>query len=113
MTRNIVLFCIPAQGHTNPTLPVVKALCDMGHRVTYYSFEPFRAQIEAAGATFISCDRFDAGPMDASGAAVARDIVAAAWIPWPTGDGCSRKSLDSKLCRPPPPSRSTAIPPGS
>ena len=70
----IVFFCIPAHGHTNPTLPVVKALTEMGHRVTYYSFEPFRAQIEAAGARFMGCDTD--GIDAASGGAVARDILA-------------------------------------
>ena len=70
----IVFFNIPAHGHTNPTLAVVRALTAQGHEVIYYSFEPFRAAIEAAGARFISCDRADAG--DADGGQVARDLVA-------------------------------------
>lgn len=56
----IVFFCIPAWGHTNPTLGVVRALVDRGHEVLYYSYEPFRAAIEAAGARFVPCDDFDA-----------------------------------------------------
>lgn len=56
----IVFFCIPAHGHTNPTLGVVRELTQRGHEVLYYSYEPFRAKIEAAGATFIACDAFDA-----------------------------------------------------
>ena len=72
----IAFFCIPAHGHTNPTLPVVRALTDMGHTVHYFSFAPFRAEIEAAGARFEPCDSFDVGPA-ANGAAVAQDIVAA------------------------------------
>jgi len=56
----IVFFCIPAHGHTNPTLGVVKELAGRGHEVLYYSYKPFREKIEAAGARFISCDDFDA-----------------------------------------------------
>lgn len=52
-------FCIPAHGHTNPTLGLVKALTDAGHKVWYFSFEEFRNKIESAGATFISCDGYD------------------------------------------------------
>ena len=70
----IAFFCIPAHGHTNPTLPVVKALTDMGHRVTYYSFAPFRSEIEAAGARFVDCGAGNAVAA-ASGNAVARDIT--------------------------------------
>ena len=72
----IVFFNIPAHGHTNPTLPVVRALCGMGHEVIYYSFEAFRASIEAAGARYVACDRFEAPQTDGDGAAVARDILA-------------------------------------
>ena len=56
----IVFFCIPAHGHTNPTLGVVKELTSRGHEVLYYSYEPFREKIEAAGGKFIACDDFDA-----------------------------------------------------
>lgn len=56
----IVFFCIPAHGHTNPTLGVVRELTDRGHEVLYYSYEPFRKKIEAAGARFIPCDAYDA-----------------------------------------------------
>lgn len=52
----IVFFCIPAHGHTNPTLGVVRELVNRGHQVWYYSFQQFREKIEAAGATFVSCD---------------------------------------------------------
>lgn len=52
----IVFFCIPAWGHTNPTVEVVRQLTDMGHQVRYYSFEPFRGKLEAAGAEVICCD---------------------------------------------------------
>lgn len=56
----IAFFCIPAHGHTNPTLGVVRELTARGHEVVYYSYEPFRDKIEASGARFIPCDAFDA-----------------------------------------------------
>ena len=55
----IVFFCIPASGHTNPTIGVVRELVNRGHQVWYYSFEPFREKLEAAGAKFVSCDGCD------------------------------------------------------
>ena len=55
----IAWFCIPAHGHTNPTLGLVKALTEAGHQVWYFSFEEFRKKIENAGATFIGCDGYD------------------------------------------------------
>lgn len=35
----IVFFCIPAYGHTNPTLGVVRELAARGHKVVYYSYD--------------------------------------------------------------------------
>ena len=55
----IAWFCIPAHGHTNPTLGLVKELTAHGHEVFYFSFEPFREKIEGAGAEFIGCDGYD------------------------------------------------------
>ena len=55
----IAWFCIPAHGHTNPTLGLVKTLTEAGHQIWYFSFEEFREKIERAGATFISCDGYD------------------------------------------------------
>lgn len=55
----IAWFCIPAHGHTNPTLGVVKELTSAGHQVFYFSFELFREKIEQAGAVFIGCDDYD------------------------------------------------------
>ena len=56
----IVFFCIPAHGHTNPTLNLVRELTARGHRVVYYSYDEFREKIEDAGAEFISCNGNDA-----------------------------------------------------
>ena len=55
----IAWFCIPAHGHTNPTLGLVRALTDAGHEIYYFSFEMFREKIENAGAVFIPCDGYD------------------------------------------------------
>ena len=54
----ILWFCIPAYGHTNPTIEVVRELTRRGHEVRYYSFEEFREKIEGAGADFVSCDAY-------------------------------------------------------
>ncbi len=55
----IAWFCIPAHGHTNPTLGLVKEMTAAGHEVYYFSFEDFREKLENAGAHFISCDGYD------------------------------------------------------
>ena len=55
----IAWFCIPAHGHTNPTLALVRDLTTHGHKVYYFSFEMFREKIEASGAEFIPCDGYD------------------------------------------------------
>ena len=73
----IVFFCIPAYGHTNPTLGVVRELTACGHEVRYYSYEPMRTLIEAAGAQFVSCDPYDCEQhlTPADGARVGKDIA--------------------------------------
>ncbi len=55
----IVFFNIPAHGHTNPTLGVVRELVSRGHEVWYYSYNIMREKIQSAGATFVSCDDYD------------------------------------------------------
>ena len=55
----IVFFCIPAHGHTNPTLEVVRELVSLGHEVLYYSYNMLQEKIEATGAKFISCDDYN------------------------------------------------------
>jgi UDP:flavonoid glycosyltransferase YjiC (YdhE family) len=55
----IVFFNIPAQGHTNPTLGVVRELIARGNEVYYYSYEMMREKIQGTGATFIPCDEYD------------------------------------------------------
>lgn len=55
----IAFFCIPAHGHTNPTLAVVRELVRRGHEVWYYSYNSMKEKIESTGARFISCDSYD------------------------------------------------------
>lgn len=55
----IAFFCIPAHGHTNPTLEVVKELINRGNEVWYYSYDIMKEKIESTGAKYISCDKYD------------------------------------------------------
>ncbi len=55
----IVFFCIPAHGHTNPTLGVVRELVARGHEVWYYSYKLMQEKIESTGARFVACDDYD------------------------------------------------------
>ena len=92
----IVFFCIPAHGHTNPTLGVVRELVERGHQVYYYSYNSFREKIEAVGATFVSCDAYDIeqnlNPKDA--ARVGKDIAFSTRILVET-----TLALDDMVCR--------------
>ncbi|MGN0774461.1 MAG: macrolide family glycosyltransferase [Candidatus Ventricola sp.] len=54
----IFFFSLPAHGHVNPTLPLVRELTARGHRVLYYDAEAFREKIEAAGAQLVPIDAF-------------------------------------------------------
>jgi len=91
----IVFFCIPAHGHTNPTLGVVRELISRGHQVWYYSYELMREKIESTGATFVSCDDYDMeqklSPKDA--ARVGKDIAFSTKILVDT-----TLALDDKVC---------------
>ena len=73
----IVFFCIPAHGHTNPTLGVVRELVSRGHQVFYYSYNMMREKIESAGASFVSCDEYDQEQrLDAKdGARIGKDLA--------------------------------------
>ena len=74
---NIAFFCIPAHGHTNPTLAVVRELTARGHAVRYYTTEAFRAKVEAAGAVFVPFDAEAArsGMTAADGARLGSDLA--------------------------------------
>ncbi len=56
--KRIACFCIPAHGHTNPMLPVVRELAQRGNTVRFYSFDAFAEKIKATGAEYVSCDAF-------------------------------------------------------
>ena len=73
----IVFFCIPAWGHTNPTLGVVRELIMRGHEVRYCSYEPMRSAIELTGAQFVPCDAYDAQITfnEADNARVGKDLA--------------------------------------
>ncbi len=51
---HVVFVGVPAHGHVNPTLGIVAELVRRGARVTYHCGEPYRAAVEAAGASFHS-----------------------------------------------------------
>ena len=69
-------FCIPAHGHTNPTLGLVRELTTAGHEVFYFSFPQFQQKIEEAGATFIRCDEIDFEMAAAREKEVRHDVMA-------------------------------------
>jgi MGT family glycosyltransferase len=48
----IVFVEMPAFGHVNPSLPLVRELVRRGERVIYYNDVQFQAMVEASGATF-------------------------------------------------------------
>jgi MGT family glycosyltransferase len=43
---------LPLHGHTNPSLPLVRALVERGDDVVYFSSEAFAAKIQQAGAQY-------------------------------------------------------------
>lgn len=91
----IVFFCIPAHGHTNPTLGVVRELIARGHQVWYYSYLSLKEKIEAAGASFVACDDYDMeqklSPKD--GARIGSDLAFSTKILVDT-----TLALDDKVC---------------
>lgn len=48
----IMVVNVPAHGHTNPTLPVVRELVARGHTVLYYNGEEMCGKIEQTGVDF-------------------------------------------------------------
>ena len=59
---NIAFFCIPAHGHTNPTLAVVRGADRARTHRPLHTTEAFRAKVEAAGAVFVPLDAEAARP---------------------------------------------------
>lgn len=58
----ILMINVPYAGHTNPTLPLAKALVQRGHKVTYINAEEFRHKIEITGAEFIPYQNYPVSP---------------------------------------------------
>lgn len=58
-----VVINIPAYGHVNPTLAVVRELVQRGEEVVYYLTEEFREIVEATGATFRPYQSFMSKPI--------------------------------------------------
>lgn len=54
-----IFFNVPAHGHINPTLSLVRELVAQGEDVVYYATREFQPQIEATGAQFRSYGPFD------------------------------------------------------
>ncbi|MCE5258704.1 MAG: glucosyltransferase [Chloroflexi bacterium] len=52
--KKYIFLNVPAYGHINPTLAVVKELVDRGNQVFYYAVDEFREQIESTGAEYRS-----------------------------------------------------------
>jgi MGT family glycosyltransferase len=52
---------LPLHGHVNPTLPLVRALVERGHDITYYARPNFAAAVEHAGAR---CQPYGGGHLD-------------------------------------------------
>ena len=91
----IVFFCIPAHGHTNPTLGVVRELIARGHSVWYYSFDMMKDKIEDTGAVYVSCDEFSKTSLKPEdGAKISRDIGFSAKVIADT-----TLALDERVCR--------------
>lgn len=92
----IVFFNIPAHGHTNPTLEVVRELVFRGHQVWYYSYNSMREKIQSTGATFISCDDYDMQQrLDAKDSArVGKDLAFSTKLLVDT-----TLALDNKVCQ--------------
>ena len=92
----IVFFGIPAHGHTNPTLGVVRELVSRGQQVWYYSYHLMREKIESAGATFVPFDDYDMElRLDAKDSArLGKDLAFSAKILVDT-----TLALDDRVCR--------------
>ena len=53
MSKHIAVLTMPAHGHVNPFLPLVRELTRRGHRVTWPTTSAFAAAVVAAGAEFV------------------------------------------------------------
>ncbi len=97
----VFFFSLPAHGHVNPTLPVVRELVSRGATVRYYDTPEFQAAIEAAGAQFADIAPFmPPAPKDVSKVA-RRDFAALVEMAADTTLGLSQTvARDIAACRP-------------
>jgi len=49
----ILVGSVPAAGHVNPLLPIVRALCARGHEIRWYAGRKYQSRVEATGARFV------------------------------------------------------------
>jgi MGT family glycosyltransferase len=90
----ILVFNVPAHGHVNPTLPVVRELVSRGEQVAYYLTDEFEPQIQQTGAEFrrIENTQMGSGPpsgvttMGQTDPAIRRQMMAA-FFPRMMADG--------------------------
>lgn len=61
---HLLMVSIPAPGHVNPTLEVLRRLVADGHRVTYVNDPSFREVVEGTGATLVPYDSVLTGDWD-------------------------------------------------
>ena len=57
--KRIAWFGVPAHGHINPTINLLKELREAGYDIFYFGFDRFRKQVEGLGVEFISCDGYN------------------------------------------------------
>ena len=93
----ILVFNVPAHGHVNPTLPVVRELVSRGEQVAYYLTDEFEPQIRHTGAEFrrIEDTQIGSGPppgVTAMGQADPEKVqqMMAAFFPRMMADGLRR-----------------------
>ena len=60
----ILMVNLPFSGHTNPTLPLMRALVEAGHAVTCINAEEMRGRTEATGAAFVPYRDYPAAPTE-------------------------------------------------
>ncbi len=64
MSRPVVVFCMPEEGHLRRLLPIVRGLHGRGHAVHVYTHQRFQPQVESAGGVLE--DLFSAWPLEAA-----------------------------------------------
>jgi MGT family glycosyltransferase len=60
----VLMVNLPFAGHTNPTLPLARALARQGHEVSYVNAEEYRDKIEGTGAKFVPYNNYPSSPTE-------------------------------------------------